>query len=197
MTKEVFLEKIKKVNSELVRTNNAMTPSIYTVIDLLQEMNEIFKRDMVDFNNILFINKDYNEMRSECEKIVEYNYNLQEFINSDKHVYDAFKILYSSCYNGTFPLPSNEIMREEQKNIINKLFEERYILMKPRNNFFDRTITEEQYNKLKQNISKLNIYYTNSGGYINYSTNNNPLTVMNEMFKSITENVSFNKVTSK
>ena len=197
MTKEVFLEKIKKVNSELVRTNNAMTPSIYTVIDLLQEMNEIFKRDMVDFNNILFINKDYNEMRSECEKMVEYNYNLQEFINSDKHVYDAFKILYSSCYNGTFPLPSNEIMREEQKNIINKLFEERYILMKPRNNFFDRTITEEQYNKLKQNISKLNIYYTNSGGYINYSTNNNPLTVMNEMFKSITENVSFNKVTSK
>ena len=129
--------------------------------------------------------------------MVEYNYNLQEFINSDKHVYDAFKILYSSCYNGTFPLPSNEIMREEQKNIINKLFEERYILMKPRNNFFDRTITEEQYNKLKQNISKLNIYYTNSGGYINYSTNNNPLTVMNEMFKSITENVSFNKVTSK
>ena len=65
MTTEVFLEKIKKVNSELVRTNNAMTPSIYTVIDLLQEMNEIFKRDMVDFNNILFINKDYNEMRSE------------------------------------------------------------------------------------------------------------------------------------
>lgn len=189
--KEELLEEIKGVNSEF-------NISIYNIIDVIQKMNEVLKKDMIDVNSIIFDNNIYHEIRKEIEKMVEYNNELNEFINSDKLIYDSFKVLYTSCYNGSFPLPSNDIVKHEQRTLINKLFNERYILTKPHNNYFDPTITENQFLVLKQNVSKINLYYNNTGSYIASSENNNPLTVINKMFESLKNNVSFNnKISTK
>ena len=192
--KEKLLEEAKKISSE---PNNSNT-SIYRIIDIIQKMNEVFKDDMITTNVILLDNNIYHEIRKYIEKIIEYNIILNEFINSDKLIYDSFKTLYTSCYNGSFPLPSNEIIRKDQRNLINNLFEERFLLTKEYNKHFDPTITENQFLNLKQIVNKVNLYYNNSVGYVASSSQNNPLLVINNMFESIKSKVDYgSKITIK
>lgn len=189
VVKEKLLDEVKKINGELNSHNTNYNVSIYRIVNIIQKMNEVFKEDMVDINSMILDNNIYHEIRKEVEKMVEYNTTLNEFINSDKLVYDSFKILYTSCYNGSFPLPSNEIVKESQKNLINRLFEERYLLTKPHNDHFNPTVTEDQFLDLKQKVNKINLYYNNS--IINVSQNN-PLNVINNMFESLKNNISYN-----
>ena len=190
--KERLLEEVKKVNGSLNSYNNNYNGNICKVIDIIQKMNEVFKENMINVNNVILDNNIYHEIRKEVGKMVEYNTILNEFINSDKFIYDAFKVLYTSCYNGSFPLPSNEIVKDSQRNLINSLFEERYLLTKPHNDHFNPAITEKQFLDLKQNVNKINLYYNNS---IVTSSQNNPLNVINKMFESIKNNVNYNSKT--
>lgn len=192
--KEIFLEDIKKISNE---PNNSNT-SIYKIIDIIQKMNEVLKDDMVSHETMILDNNIYYEIRKEVGKILEYNIVLNNFIDSDKLVYDSFKTLYTSCSNGLFPLPSNELIRKDQRNLINNLFEERFLLTKEYNRHFNPTITENQFFNLKQMVSKVNLYYNSSGGYIASSSQNSPLLVINNLFESIKNIVDYSsKITIK
>ena len=177
---EEFLNRIKEINSNI---------SVYKIIDMIQEMNDTFKSNMVDFKKGFFANNKYINIKAAIEKQIEYNSELSKLISSNEHIYNAFKILYSSCSNGTFLIPSNEIMKKEQRNVINRLFAECNSLLKTHNSYVHLIINENEYKQLKLQVTKLDLYYRN----IAVSKQNNPAIVINEVFSVLKEKLQYKK----
>ncbi len=186
--KEKLLEKIRRVNDRMSNPNGIIQPSISDIVDILQEMNEVFKVDRVSRNNTLLYNNVYTAIYTEVTKIVEKNERLNQFIISDEGVHKAFNLLYLSCINGRLLSPSEDLMKKNQILLINDMFQYYYNLLNPHNRIVDFSITKEEYEKLCDRYNILKQVYSSIS-----EKNNNPIIIIDIMFDAISKKVPYNK----
>ena len=172
--KEELLKEINRSNEYLLN-NIQGTSTVVKTIDLIQKANELFKEKMVDVANVGLGEDPYSKIKNGVETNILRNKEFQQFINSDKIIHDEFLNLYLSYRKEGFPIPSNEKIRLDQRETINKLFECCYELSE------GKSIEADEYNRLKENVDKIRNYYK----LISLNPQNNPANLVSNLFEVV------------
>lgn len=184
--KEKLLKEINRANEYLV-SNVPGTNNVVKTIDFLQQANELFKENMLDVSNINLGENIYSKIKNGVETNILRNIEFQRLINSDKVIHDEFLNLYLSYRKEGFPIPSNEKVRIEQRETIDRLFGCCYEL------YEGRTIPENDYINLKERVDKIKNYYK----LVSINPQNNPANLVDNIFQFVKSKVTYEESTIK
>lgn len=156
---KAYLTRLIEINDIKDKSNGETLPNIWEIIDLMQEMGEIFQRERIGlkYENGPQYGTIYYRMKEEIDELIKSSNDLLELLESNKSVNKMFNLLYRKCIKGELAVPSDDELKLLQRTTINDMFFEYYKIINSKDEEIYNNM--ELYNTLKLNTTVIKKYY--------------------------------------